>query len=255
MVGRVCVGFVCVAALAAGPGSDAGGDDVSGVRPAHAWRVDDREPPAGGQVAHFLVPAARMWDDVVYTCQNQRIFCSEDCVAIWLNGQDTSTAPCWTCRRCGGSRPVGTRAVSSVAMSAASRALPQTTCAASGSPARSGASPRGDRRRAPVGVPVIRPGESTANSPAKSGPASPAAPTKPASGAMSSAPNPRHRLNWAAAVWRSCARGCQALSRHGATPYVGSWTRVSETRRGHDSQYGRPADASDVVKSAGVERG
>jgi Alkylmercury lyase len=52
---------------------------------AHAWRVDDREPPAGGQVAHFLVPAAWMWDDVVYTCQNQRIFCSEDCVAIWLN--------------------------------------------------------------------------------------------------------------------------------------------------------------------------
>src|SRR5215213_2730509 len=44
---------------------------------AHAWRVDDRVPPAGGQVAHFLVPAARMWDDVVYTCQNQRIFCSE----------------------------------------------------------------------------------------------------------------------------------------------------------------------------------
>jgi len=52
---------------------------------AHAWRVDDREPPAGGQVAHFLVPAARMWDDVVYTCGNQRIFCSEACVAIWLN--------------------------------------------------------------------------------------------------------------------------------------------------------------------------
>jgi Alkylmercury lyase len=52
---------------------------------AHAWRVDDRVPPAGGQVAHFLVPAARMWDDVVYTCGNQRIFCSEDCVAIWLN--------------------------------------------------------------------------------------------------------------------------------------------------------------------------
>jgi hypothetical protein len=52
---------------------------------AHAWRVDDRVPPAGGQVAHFLVPAARMWDDVVYTCGNQRIFCSEACVAIWLN--------------------------------------------------------------------------------------------------------------------------------------------------------------------------
>jgi hypothetical protein len=52
---------------------------------AHAWRVDDREPPAGGQVAHFLVPATRMWDDVVYPCGNQRIFCSEACVATWLN--------------------------------------------------------------------------------------------------------------------------------------------------------------------------
>ena len=52
---------------------------------AHAWRVDDREPPVGDQVAHFLVPAARMWDDVVYTCGNQRIFCSEDCVTTWLD--------------------------------------------------------------------------------------------------------------------------------------------------------------------------
>ena len=26
-----------------------------------------------------------MWDDVVYTCGNQRIFCSGACVAIWLN--------------------------------------------------------------------------------------------------------------------------------------------------------------------------
>lgn len=48
-------------------------------------QIDDRVPPAGGQVAHFLVPAARMWDDVVYTCGNQRIFCSEACMAIWLN--------------------------------------------------------------------------------------------------------------------------------------------------------------------------
>lgn len=51
---------------------------------AHAWRVDDREPPAGDQVAHFLKPVGRMWDDVVDTCRNQRIFCSEDCVAAWL---------------------------------------------------------------------------------------------------------------------------------------------------------------------------
>jgi hypothetical protein len=52
---------------------------------AHALRVADREPPAGGQVGHFLVPAARMSDDVVCTCGNQRIFCSEDCLATWLN--------------------------------------------------------------------------------------------------------------------------------------------------------------------------
>jgi Alkylmercury lyase len=51
----------------------------------HAWRVDDEEPPAGDQVAHFLVPAAHMWDDVVHTCGNQRIFCSEACVATWLH--------------------------------------------------------------------------------------------------------------------------------------------------------------------------
>ncbi len=51
----------------------------------HAWLVDDREPPTGTQLAHFLVPAAHMWDDVVRTCGNQRIFCSEQCVTTWLD--------------------------------------------------------------------------------------------------------------------------------------------------------------------------
>lgn len=50
----------------------------------HAWRVDQQEPPAGDQVAHFLVPSTHMWDDVVYTCSNQRIFCSDSCVSGWL---------------------------------------------------------------------------------------------------------------------------------------------------------------------------
>ncbi|GAB3016443.1 membrane protein [Nocardioides flavus (ex Wang et al. 2016)] len=50
----------------------------------HAWHVDDREPPPGDQVAHFLVPTRHMWDDVVHTCGNQRIFCSEQCVTDWL---------------------------------------------------------------------------------------------------------------------------------------------------------------------------
>jgi hypothetical protein len=55
----------------------------------HAWNVGTAEPPRGNQVAHFLVPAARMWDDVVNTCRHQRIFCSGDCVARWSERHGT----------------------------------------------------------------------------------------------------------------------------------------------------------------------
>src|SRR4051812_31169610 len=50
----------------------------------HAWIVGRAEPPPGAQVAHFLVPVAHMWDDVVHTCGHQRIFCGEPCVDAWL---------------------------------------------------------------------------------------------------------------------------------------------------------------------------
>lgn len=50
----------------------------------HAWNVGTERPPDGGQVAHFLVPVQRMWNDVVHTCRHQRIFCSEDCVENWI---------------------------------------------------------------------------------------------------------------------------------------------------------------------------
>jgi hypothetical protein len=50
----------------------------------HAWVVGRVAPPDGDQVAHFLIPVQRMWDDVVTTCSNQRIFCSADCVDRWL---------------------------------------------------------------------------------------------------------------------------------------------------------------------------
>jgi hypothetical protein len=33
----------------------------------HAWNVDRERPRAGEQGAHFLVPTARMWNDVVHT--------------------------------------------------------------------------------------------------------------------------------------------------------------------------------------------
>jgi len=51
---------------------------------AHAWNVARDQPPQGSQVAHFLVPMAQVWDDVVHTCENQRIFCDEGCVDAWL---------------------------------------------------------------------------------------------------------------------------------------------------------------------------
>lgn len=50
----------------------------------HAWVINCDEPPLGEQVAHFLVPVAHMWDDVLHTCGHQRIFCSEACVDSWL---------------------------------------------------------------------------------------------------------------------------------------------------------------------------
>lgn len=50
----------------------------------HAWSVTREAPPPGEQVAHFLVPSAHMWDDVVHTCRHQRIFCNENCVDQWL---------------------------------------------------------------------------------------------------------------------------------------------------------------------------
>jgi hypothetical protein len=46
--------------------------------------VDRDGPPTGAQVAHFLVPVGHIWDDVVHSCANQRLFCNEACVDEWL---------------------------------------------------------------------------------------------------------------------------------------------------------------------------
>lgn len=54
----------------------------------HAFVVNRVAPPAGTQVAHFLTPTSRIWDDVVHTCANQRIFCSTDCVDAWLDSTE-----------------------------------------------------------------------------------------------------------------------------------------------------------------------
>ena len=55
-----------------------------GCGAALAWTVNRDGPPSGDEVAHFLVPAAHMWDDVVHTCGHQRLFCGEPCVEAWL---------------------------------------------------------------------------------------------------------------------------------------------------------------------------
>ncbi len=50
-----------------------------------SWVATRDGPPEGDEVAHFLVPARRMWDDVVHTCGNQRLFCDTACVQRWLD--------------------------------------------------------------------------------------------------------------------------------------------------------------------------
>lgn len=56
-----------------------------GCDAALAWVVSRDAPPDGDEVAHFLVPAVHIWDDVVHSCGNQRLFCSSACVDTWLN--------------------------------------------------------------------------------------------------------------------------------------------------------------------------
>jgi len=53
-----------------------------------AWIVTRDEPPATDWLAHFLVPVSRIWDDVIHTCSNQRLFCSEACLTEWLDAHD-----------------------------------------------------------------------------------------------------------------------------------------------------------------------
>ena len=61
-----------------------------GCSAALAWVVDRNAPPAGDEVAHFLTPTSRIWDDVVHSCSNQRLFCDRDCVAAWLDATGNS---------------------------------------------------------------------------------------------------------------------------------------------------------------------
>jgi len=56
----------------------------------HAWTVTNEGPPDGAQIAHFLVPTRAIWDDVLFTCGNQRVFCDEACLDAWLGREGRS---------------------------------------------------------------------------------------------------------------------------------------------------------------------
>jgi len=76
-----------------------------GCDAALAWVVGRDAPPDGDQVAHFLIPMARVWDDVVTACSHQRLFCSTRCVDGWLaatgntRGYVMDLATLWTLAR------------------------------------------------------------------------------------------------------------------------------------------------------------
>jgi hypothetical protein len=55
-----------------------------GCGAALSWVVGREVPPTGSELAHFLVPAARVWEDVVHACANQRLFCGGECITGWL---------------------------------------------------------------------------------------------------------------------------------------------------------------------------
>jgi hypothetical protein len=71
----------------------------------HGWTVTNQAPPEGDQVAHFLVPVSRIWDDVLFTCSKQRVFCDESCLDTWLlregheRGYATDLATVWRLAR------------------------------------------------------------------------------------------------------------------------------------------------------------
>ena len=132
VVGRLRVGLLRPAAPAARGVPGAGGHPMPGLPAPLAWNIAIDTPPEGDQVAHFLVPAAHIWDDVVHTCGHQRLFCSPTCVDTWLQDQTTSAATSWTSRRCGGWPKGGTPAGWTTDMCAAIPARPPTTSAASG---------------------------------------------------------------------------------------------------------------------------
>jgi hypothetical protein len=85
------------------------------------WRVATTGPPTGPERAHFLVPTARMWEDVIHTCSNQMLSATTPASMPGWPGPDAPRGIAWTWRHCGDSRRVGTPAAWIAATNAAGR--------------------------------------------------------------------------------------------------------------------------------------
>jgi hypothetical protein len=55
-----------------------------GCQAALAWTVTRATPPSGEHVAYFPTPAKWIWDDILGSSRNQRIFCDSLCVDSWF---------------------------------------------------------------------------------------------------------------------------------------------------------------------------
>ncbi|GAA4633539.1 organomercurial lyase [Actinoallomurus vinaceus] len=71
----------------------------------HRVTSGPERPPTPELTVHFPLPAARWWDDVVFTCSNIRMFCSPDHLAAWASrtgrvvGRAVGAATVWELSR------------------------------------------------------------------------------------------------------------------------------------------------------------
>lgn len=92
-----------------------------------AWDVRREAPPAGDEVAHVLVPVARIWDDVVHTAATRTSSARTGASSSGCGARATSVGTSWISRPCGASPPSGMPDGSTAGTSAASLPRPPTT--------------------------------------------------------------------------------------------------------------------------------
>ena len=105
-----------------------------------AWTVTRAGPPEGPEVAHFLVPMDKVWNDVVYGCSTSASFVQRTACRTGSPAPATHTATSWISPRCGAWRPAGTADASTAPISARTLRAPPITSVASACRGPSGGS-------------------------------------------------------------------------------------------------------------------